>query len=692
MLGRNWFRSLNLDFSSQFRPSAAINSIATPALEEKVLQLTSKFVDLFRPEVGTFKPHKVSIDLDSSVSPRFFKARPVPFHLKEKVDQEIDRLESEGIIEAIPHSSWACPVVPVVKPNGKIRLCGDYKITANKAIRMDSYPVPKPYELLSSLAGGKVFAKLDMSHAYNQLRLDDSSQACTTINTHRGLFRYKRLCFGVSTAPGVFQRTMETLLKGLNHVVVFFDDILITGTTAENYLSNVEKVLDRLQTAGLRLNKDKCKWCLEEVTYLGFRVSAEGIKPTDEKLTAIRDAPTPKNKTELQSYLGLLNFYRMFLPSASSFLEPLNFLLRSENPWKWTNAQSQAFQKSKDVLLNSKCLVHFDPSKPIVVSADSSSYGIGSCLAHLIDGKERPVFFASRTLNAAERNYSQVEREALALVFALKKFHFYLYGHTFTLKTDHKPLLGLFHPDKQIPLMASGRVQRWCLMLQAYSFKLIHTSGKLLGNVDALSRLPLASVNKSVPIPAEWVNSAQFFNATQVNAFEIAKSVRTDTTLSKVYNFCLHGWPNKLPNDLFSLQPFFQRRNELTLQSGCILWGTRVVVPICFHRTLLSELHSEHLGMTKMKQFARSYFWWPGLDADIEQEVRNCRHCIENRHEPPKAELHPWSWPNQVWHRVHIDYCGPKHGYYFWLLWMLLLSGWKFLKLNPSLLLQQFLC
>ena len=666
LLGRNWFKSLNFNFSDQIQNSSSqVNSIATPSLEKRVLKLSSKFVDLFKSEVGTFKPHKVSIDLDSSVSPRFYKARPVPFHLKEKIDQELDRLESEGIIEAIPHAEWACPIVPVVKPNGKIRICGDYKITANKAMRMDSYPVPKPYKLLSSLAGGKVFAKLDMSHAYNQLQLDDASQPCTTINTHRGLFKYKRLCFGVSTAPGVFQRTMETLLKGLQHVVVFFDDILITGNSAENYLSNIEKVLNRLQDAGLRLNMDKCKWCLNEVTYLSFRVSADGIKPTNEKLVAIRDAPEPKNKTELQSYLGLLNFYRMFLPNASSFLEPLNFLLRAENPWKWTKAQSQAFQKSKDVLLSSKCLVHFDPNKPIVVSADSSSYGIGSCLAHVIDGKECPVFFASRTLNSAERNYSQIEREALALVYALKKFHFYLYGHSFTLKTDHKPLLGLFNPDKHIPLMASDRIQRWCLMLQAYSFKLVHTSGKLLGNVDALSRLPLSSVNESIPVPAEWVNTVQFFNATQVNAFEIGKSVRSDSILSHVYNFCFSGWPNKLPNDLSSLQPYFQRRNELTLQSNCILWGNRVLIPSVFRSTLLSELHSEHLGMTKMKQLARSYFWWPGLDSDIEQLVRTCNHCLETRNEPPKAELHPWSWPTQVWHRIHIDYCGPLHGYYY---------------------------
>ena len=435
------------------------------------------------------------------------------------------------------------------------------------------------------------------------------------------------------------------------------------GSTAEEFQQNIDKVLSKLQEAGFRLNRDKCQWCLEEITYLGFKINSEGILPTDDKLEAIQKAQEPKNKTELQSYLGLLNFYRMFLPNASTFLEPLNFLLRASTPWKWSQSQSEAFQKSKDALFSSSCLVHFDPSLPIVVSADSSSYGIGACLAHVIDGKERPVFFASRTLNSAKRSYAQIEREALALVYALKKFHFYLYGHFFTLKTDHKPLLGIFSPDKQIPLMASGRIQRWCLMLQTYHFDLVHSSGKLLGNVDALSRLPVPhSDPEVVPIPAEWINSVHFFNSTQVNCTEIQKAVSTDKNLSQVYNFCINGWPSKSSPEL---QPLFQRRDELIIQSGCILWGTRVIIPSTFRSILLSELYSEHIGATRMKQLARSYFWWPHLDADIESIVQRCEHCLSQRNAPPKAELHPWTSPTQVWHRIHIDYCGPKHGYYF---------------------------
>ena len=646
LFGRNWMTTFGFDFSTLFSSSSrcsssecnVISPVPKSEVEKAVLRKLENFTELFKPELGTFLPHPVTIDLDPACSPRFLKARPVPYSLKSKVDEEIDRLISEQIIFPVPHSDWACPAVPVVKPNGKIRLCGDYKLTANKAIKMDSYPVPKPLELLSTLAGGKYFAKLDMSHAYNQLVLTEESKPCTTLNTHRGLFRYNRLCFGVSTAPGVFQRTMETLLKGCERTLVFFDDITISGTSPDDFLANLHKVLTLLQNSGIRLNKEKCQWCLSEVTYLGFRINSEGIQPTNDKLLAIRDAPPPQNKTELQSYLGLINFYRMFLPNASTFMEPLNILLCADTPWNWGKDQQKAFQTSKDVLLGSNILVHFDPSLPMVVSADCSSYGIGACLAHVIDGVERPVFFASRTLNIAERNYSQVEREALALVFALKRFHFYVYGHKFTLKTDHKPLLGLFSADRSIPLMASGRIQRWCLMLQAYNFSLVHTSGKLLGNVDALSRLPLKSQNESVPIPAEWVHTVKFFNSTPVNADHIAKFTSKDPVLARVYNFCRDGWPSMVYDE--ELKPFFQRREELFLQSGCLLWGHRVVIPEKFRAVLLQELHSEHVGSTRMKQLARSYLWWPKLDSELEALVQKCEQCLQKRHAPHKCDLH----------------------------------------------------
>ena len=294
---------------------------------------------------------------------------------------------------------------------------------------------------------------------------------------------------------------------------------------------------------------------------------------------------------------------------------------------------------SKKTLLDSKVLVHFDPSLPLVVTADSSSYGLGAVLAHVVNGVEQPICFASRTLNDAERRYSQVEREALGLVFALRKFHNYVYGRHFTLVTDHKPLLGIFSCDKAIPAMATGRIQRWCLFLTAYKFDLIHKSGTSIGNADALSRLPLPIVNEAAPVPAEWIYLMEFLQDTPVTAEKIAKWTTEDTIFSQVKGFAINGWPSKVQDA--NLLPYFRVRNEMAIIGGCLLWGSRVIIPPQGRKTLLSELHAEHVGASRMKELARRYIWWPGLDSDLENLVGECSTCLNLRKAPPKATLHP---------------------------------------------------
>ena len=668
LFGRDWIRAFGLSVigpNTLNDSSKILHSREEPTIPTtEINKVLNGFKTLFKSDLGTFKNIEVTLDIDPNVPPKFLKARPVPFSLRDRVDLALDSLLKDGIIEPVKFSTWACPIVPVVKPTGQIRICGDFKVTANKAIKCEYYPLPKVFELLSTLAGGKYFAKLDLSQAYNQLKLDEKSRLYTTINTHRGLFRYTRLCFGINSASGIFQRHTETLLKDIERVLVFSDDIFISGCNKTDFLDRLQRVLHTLEAAGLRLNKDKCKWCLHEINYLGFKINSEGIKPTNEKIQAIIDAPPPKNKTELQAFLGLLNFYRSFLPQTATILEPLNALLRHNSQWQWTDAQQNAFTKAKDMIVNSDCLIHYDPKLPIVLSADCSSYGIGCALSHLVDGIERPVSFASRTLSPAERNYSQLEREALAIIFALKKFHFYVYGFEFTIKTDHKPLLGIFSPDKLIPLMASGRIIRWCLMMQAYKFKLVHTSGKLLGHVDALSRLPLPNSPETVPIPDEWINLVTFLESTPVTSSDIAKWTKSDPILSKVHNCCLMGWTSAAKMDP-NMLPFYNRQHELSVQQGCVLWGTRIIIPSQGRDLFLRELHSEHIGSTRMKQLSRSYFWWPCLDGDIEACVNNCNHCLETRNSPPKAELHPWMWPQRIWHRLHVDFAGPIKGFYY---------------------------
>ena len=252
---------------------------------------------------------------------------------------------------------------------------------------------------------------------------------------------------------------MESLLCDIPGVLVYLDDILITGPTDADHLKSLQEALSRLEKVGLRLQKQKCSFMASSVSYLGYQIDKEGLHPLESKLEAIKQAPQPRNVTELLSFLGLLTYYGKFLPHLPTMLAPLYKLLRQNVSWKWTSKQHNAFKKSKEMLTSSQVLVHFNPELDLILACDASSYGIGAVLTHRMnDGVERPIAFASRTLTDSEQRYAQIEREALACVFGVKKFHSYLYGHHFTLITDHKPLLALFSEHRAVPTQASSRI------------------------------------------------------------------------------------------------------------------------------------------------------------------------------------------------------------------------------------------
>ena len=409
-----------------------------------------------------------------------------------------------------------------MKSDGNVRIRGDYKITINKAAKINKYPIPRIEDLFASLSGGKHFTKLDLSHAYQQVELDDESRVNVTINTHKGLFVYNRLPFGVSSAPSIFQRVMENLLQGIPGVCVYIDDILVTGQTDGKHLDHLAEVLRRLSKAGMWLKRSKCAFLLPSVQYLGHTISAEGLRTSDEKVIGILKAPAPRNVTELRSFLGLVNYYGKFLPDLATTLAPLYALLQKQKKWAWGREQKEAFQKVKDLLKSSRVLVHFDDKLPLILSCDASPYGIGAVLSHkMTNGDERPVCFASRTLTSAEQRYSQLDKEALAIVFGVKRYHQYLYGRPFELKTDHKPLTHIFNESKATPTLASARIQRWALTLGAYSYTIQYRKGEENSNADALSRLPQATSQQNPPKPAELIQLMEHLDTSPVSSTQI---------------------------------------------------------------------------------------------------------------------------------------------------------------------------
>lgn len=451
------------------------------------------------------------------------------------------------------HSEWAAPIVPVEKRDKSLRLCGDYKVSVDQAVETDTYPLPRLQELLATLSGGKVFSKIDLATAYQQVLLDEDSKKYTTINTHRGLFVYNRLPFGISSAPSIFQRIMENLMKDLP-VVVFLDDLLIMGRSEEEHLKNLQDVLQRLKDNGLRVKRSKCDFSKTRVEYLGHVLHAQGIHPSRDKVRAIQEAPAPTSIKELQAFLGLVNYYGRFVPQESMVLAPLYRLLKGQVTWTWSEVERNAFTKCNELLTSDQVLAHYDPSLPLILTCDASAYGIGAVIQHIMpNGEERPIAYASRTLSPAEKKYSQIEKETLGLIYGVKKFHQYLWGRHFTLVTDYRPLLTLFGKHKSLPTLAAARIQRWAIILSAYGYHIVYCKSENHSNADGLSRCPLPETSDTgTAVTAATVHSllTEHLQGAPLNAALVARATRTDRDLSRVYKFVMEGWPDQVDENL----------------------------------------------------------------------------------------------------------------------------------------------
>lgn len=309
----------------------------------------------------------------------------------------------------------------------------------------------------------------------------------------------------------------------------------------------------------------------DQVEYFAFIVSKEGIKPSPKKLAAINNLEDPKSRKEFQIWLGIVDYYRKFVPNMSTISGPLTHLLSQDVPWKWTPECSEACAKIKDLLVSSKVMAHNDPHKPLDLAVDASGYGLGAVISHSNGSKDNPIAYASRTLTTAEKNYSQIGKEALAIIFGVTKFHAYLYGRKFTLITDHKPLTTIFGPKKGIPVLTAYRLQRWAKQLAAYQFDIKYRTTGKHQNADTLSRFPLAEEGESRTVfdtETELIHRIQLQNL-PVTAEKVAAPTKNDIVLSRVVEFTKSGWPSPQPDP--NLLPFYRIRNELTIEDGCLL-------------------------------------------------------------------------------------------------------------------------
>lgn len=409
-----------------------------------------------KDKLGELKDTKIYLKVVEDVIPVFCKPRTLPLAWKDRVEKQLRNLISSGILEPVDNSDWGTPLVPVVKPNGELRLCGDYKITINKFLMDFKYPLPRIDEIFASLEGGEVFTKLDLSNAYNQLVLDDESQLLCAWSTHIGTLKVKRLPFGVKTAAAIFQKTMENLLRNIPYVVVYQDDITVTGKTMQQHIRNLRLVLQKLQSAGLKLNIKKSVFFQSKISCLGFNIDKNGLSKNDDRVSSIVSAPIPNNISEVRAFVGMANYYSKFINNFSNTMSPLYNLLSKDVPFLWSKDCQRAYDTIKNAVTSDQVLVHFNPSLPLVLTTDASNAAVGGILSHKFSSGTKPIAFVSRALSKCEKNYSTLEKEALSIVFCVTKLRQYLLGNTFLLKTDHRPLLTIFGTNKGLPLCSAG--------------------------------------------------------------------------------------------------------------------------------------------------------------------------------------------------------------------------------------------
>ena len=572
---------------------------------------------------------------------------------------------SEGVLEAVSSSAWATPIVTPIKPNGSVRLCGDYKVTLNPLLKRTAATTLEPEDLYSKIGGSQYFSKIDLTNAFLQVPIHPDSQELTTINTPFGLYKFKFLPFGLSVSPTIFQDIMDSIIQDLNGVVAYQDDLLVFSPQKEEHDKLLHALLIRLKDKNVKINVDKSIFGATELTFLGHKVSGNGICPDPSRLTPVINAPLPVNKTQLKSLLGCLQYYSRLVQNFAQKAAVLNDLLRVDN-FVWTKAHTNAVQIIKNDILECTHLSPFNMRIPIEVIVDASDYGVGGVL----EQQGRPIICISRKLNDSERGYSQVQKEALAIVWAVKRLRKFLIGNKFTIVTDNRAVQFIFGVNKSICNASSSMIQRWAVFLSGFDYSIVHRPGKEIPQSDFLSRF------------AQQEDSPTKTTALLVQPLIIPREKIVQETkrfFGPVIAGIRRGWSNSAKKKFQNLLPY---RDELSVTSdGVICRRDLVLVPPTLRKEILEHLHVGHVGADKMKSLARLTCFWPGIDNDILRFVKNCncKQCISKR-----SEWSAWPLTYSAWQRVHADYCGPFLNKYYALVIIDSYSKWPMVYFTTS--------
>ena len=630
-------------------------------------RVVKDYKDVFR---GIGDLGEYHIEIDKSVTPKKNNARKIPAPLKEEVRTKLNQLESDGIIAKVKQpTDWINSMVAVKKPN-KLRLCID-PANLNVAIKRNHYPTPTIDDVMPKLTKARVFSVADAKDGFLQVRLDEKSSYLTTFYTPFGLYRWLRMPFGIKSAPEEFQRRLDENLEGLENVAVIADDILIYGTgetdiEAEKSHDNALIALfERCRERRIKINQKKLRFKLDSVTYMGHVFSKKGVSPDPEKILAITQMNRPEDVKAVQRLLGVATYLAKFVPKLSTVSEPLRRLTDQDSVFEWMPQHEDAFNEMKKLLSQAPVLQYYDVNEPVVLESDSSDVGLGA----VITQKGKPIAYASRALTSTERNYAQIEKECLSLVFAAERFEHYILGKSnVKMLTDHKPLETIFR--KPI-LTCPKRLQRMRLRLQKFDIDVQYKPGPTMFISDTLSRaaLPLTEQLKDkseylvFQLKEEFALNAEIESddmesdvfVTDQRLCKIREATSNDPMMQTLAHIVMKGWPQDKRDVPLCIQDYWPYRDELTTLNGIVYRGTRIIIPTEMRSQMLERAHASHLGEQYTLSTAREIMYWPKMHNELIRTVKECNICQEDQPSQPAEKMMSHPIPTNPWQSVSSD-------------------------------------
>jgi hypothetical protein len=445
------------------------------------------------------------------------------------------------------------------------------------------------------------------------------------------------------------QRTNEKLFGDLKNVQIYFDDIIVYGKSQVEHDEALQAVLARAREVGAKFNKDKFQYRVSSVKYLGRIVSDQGLMADEEHIRPIVELPTPKSKTELMRFLGMVKYMSIFIPNLSHVSGPLRQLTRQDVIWQWNHEHDKAFSEIKQKLVSAPVLGIFDETKQLILQTDSSADGLGACVMQ----EGRPIAYGSRSLTDTEGRYATIEKELLGIVYGLEKFHNFTYGRSVIVNTDHKPLVSIQQKNlEKIP----ARLQRLVLRLMKYDVLIKYLPGKQLYIADTLSRAPLGDViEENEEMKCIVHTLTKYLPMSDARKSEFVMETKNDQVLSKIAKYCGEGWPSHKNSVEDNCKVYWPLQADVHVTEGLVFYNDRLLVPAKLRSYMLNVIHEGHLGIGKCKGRARQVVFWPGMNDDIEKLIGKCSTCQHFANTNVKQSMIPHEVPSRAWSKIASD-------------------------------------